>query len=157
MSCQKKIKPTIILSFIALLITLNSQAEEQYKKFSLGRLIFIEKNLAIEVEVATTKMQRTIGLMFREYLAPNKGMLFVFDDEEIQRVWMRNTLIPLDIIFVSEVGKIVSIIKNIQPCIKEPCVIYDSIQNVKYMLEVNAGFVEKHGIGIAKKIQIVRF
>ncbi|KAF3983794.1 MAG: DUF192 domain-containing protein [Methylococcales symbiont of Hymedesmia sp. n. MRB-2018] len=142
----------ILLSFLLLAISLSSQGEEKYKKFGYGQLVFIAHNFTIEVEVASTKRQRTIGLMFREYLAPNKGMLFVFDEEVIQRVWMRNTFIPLDIIYISAEGKIVSILKDLKSCDKEPCPIHSSNKKAKYMLEINAGIVDEKGIAVAEKI-----
>ena len=140
------------VSIIFLILITTVYAEEQYKKFGHGKVVFFEQDLTIEVEVATTEKQRTRGLMFREYLAPNKGMLFVFEQEVIQKVWMRDTLIPLDIVFVSAEGKIVSIIKGLQPCVKEICDIYTSTERAKYMLEVNEGMVSRRGISISQML-----
>ena len=133
-----------------------ASAGEQYKKFGHGKVIFSEQGLTIEVEIASTETQRTIGLMDREYLPPAKGMLFIFEYEAIQRVWMRNTLIPLDIVFVSAQGEIVSIIEDLQPCIKKSCDIYESTKSAKYMLEINAGIVTGKGIRIGQSL-IIRF
>jgi uncharacterized membrane protein (UPF0127 family) len=143
---MKIIEKKRLLFFILILIASYGWTERQYKKFAHGRVVFSKQQLAINVEVATTKVQRTIGLMFREYLPPNKGMLFVFEQETIQKIWMKDTLIPLDVIFISEEGKIVSMIRELQPCVKKTCDIYYSDENAKYMLEINKGMIEKNKI-----------
>ncbi|KAF3980636.1 MAG: DUF192 domain-containing protein [Methylococcales symbiont of Iophon sp. n. MRB-2018] len=147
----------ILLSFLLLTVSFSSQGEGKYINFEYGQLVFTAHNFAIEVEVASTKMQRTMGLMFRKYLAPNKGMLFVFDEEVIQWIWMKNTFIPLDIIYISEQWKIVSILKDLKSCDKDPCSMYSSNKKAKYMLEINAGIVDEKGIAVAEKINFSRF
>jgi len=141
-----------LLVLLMFFLSANSYAAEQYKKFGQGKLVFVERNLTIDVEVATTKMQRTTGLMFREQLGINSGMLFDFEQEAIQRVWMRNTLIPLDVIFISEKGVVVSILKNRLPCTKEPCVIYESIKKARYMLEINAGMTVRSKVDVGQEV-----
>ncbi len=136
-------KQYILMVFTIIFTMSNGYAEPEYEKFAVGKVVFPKQHLTITVEVARTKMQRRIGLMFRENLEINTGMLFDFKQEDIQRVWMKNTLIPLDIIFLSAKGNIVSILENVQPCIKEPCKIYDSTRPAAYMLEVNAGIVDR--------------
>ena len=141
-----------LVIFIMLIVNTNSYAEEQYKKFGHGKVVFSKQQLTIGVEVATTAMQRTIGLMFREGLAENRGMLFDYKEQAVLRVWMRNTLIPLDVVFVSSEGWVVSILKGLQPCIKEPCEIYDSIEKARYMLEINAEIIDGNKIAIGQKV-----
>lgn len=70
---------------------------------------------AFEVELALTNQQRAQGLMYRTELAPNHGMLFIFHDVRPRSFWMRNTYIPLDIIFVRADGRIVNIVANAEP------------------------------------------
>ncbi|MEE9337042.1 MAG: DUF192 domain-containing protein [Methylococcaceae bacterium] len=106
------------------------------------------------VEVASTKRQRNIGLMFRKNLAHNNGMLFIFEQEERQRVWMKDTLIPLDVVFISAKEKIVSIIKDLQPCMPPPCRIFISPKQAKYMLEIMAGTVQKKEIKIGQQLSL---
>lgn len=98
----------------------------------------------IEIEIADTAELRTKGLMHRTQLAENQGMLFVYPDEAVRGVWMKNTLLSLDVVFLSADGKIVSILPRLTPCTEEPCPIYTSITDAGYMLEVNAGFVDRH-------------
>ena len=91
------------------------------------------------VEVADNYDSRAQGLMNRQYLEKGKGMLFVFPTEKIQTFWMKNTLIPLDMIFLDKDWKVVDIIKNAQPCKTEKCELFVSKFPAKYVVEVGAG------------------
>ena len=87
--------------------------------------------------------------MNRSYLGEYNGMLFVFEEETKQGFWMKNMLISLDLIFISDEGKIVDIKHNFKPCRSVLiCGIYKPTKAAKYVLEVNAGFCEKNKIGI---------
>lgn len=97
----------------------------------------------LDVEIAATSQQRERGLMFRTTLDENHGMLFVYPQVAKQAVWMKNTLIALDVVFIDENSKIVSIQKNLAPCQQDPCPIYLSTGKVSYMLEVAAGSADK--------------
>ena len=105
-----------------------------------------EKIYEVKCETADTFYKQAIGLMNREKLDENQGMIFIFDDEKPREFWMKNTLIPLDIIFLDKDFKIVSIIKNAQPCKTIDCEIYPSINPAKYVIEINGGFSKKYNI-----------
>jgi len=110
------------------------------------------KNLIkINVEIADDNAEMEKGLMFREKLNENEGMLFVFGEEALHAFWMKNTLIPLDIIFIDENFEIIDI-KHAVPCRAEPCALYKSAKPAKYVLEVNEGFAEKNSVGVGDKI-----
>ena len=111
----------------------------------------------VNVEMADSAQEWERGLMFRESLAPGSGMLFVFPDEAVRSFWMKNTLIPLDIIFVDSGGIVVNITKNAQPCRAILCESYLSGRPAKYVLEVNGGFSDSSSlkIGDALKISVV--
>ncbi|MFK5949650.1 MAG: DUF192 domain-containing protein [Methylococcales bacterium] len=119
--------------------------------FSKGQVVFPKQGQVFQVEIAETASQRTHGLMYRRSMAANKGMLFVFEQAGVQRVWMKNTLIALDIIFLSKQGKIVSILQNIQPCKQPVCKVYTSKKSAKYMLEIKAGKVKKAGLTMGQQ------
>ena len=141
--------------FFVLLIFLISCSKNINKNFS-EILINNGKNLIkINIEIADDNEKRMKGLMFREKLNENEGMLFVFDDEQYQTFWMKNTLIPLDIIFIDKNLKIVDI-KNAVPCKEEPCVIYKSEKAAEYVLEVNKNFTIKKGIKVGDNIIITQ-
>lgn len=99
----------------------------------------------IEIERAVTPQQQSRGLMFRESLCNECGMLFVFGGETMQGFWMKNTLIPLDMIWINAEKKIIGITTAV-PCTANPCTVYNSPAPAKYVLEVNAGFAQAKGI-----------
>jgi len=103
------------------------------------------------VELAVTPEEKAKGLMHREYLDENKGMLFIFEDEKAPSFWMKNTLIPLDMIFINSDNKIVDILVA-EPCKKDPCKSYTPKADAKYVLEVNAGFSERHNAAIDDEV-----
>ncbi len=105
----------------------------------------------IKVEVAMTELTREQGLMNRDHLDPNSGMLFVFPGEQELTFWMKNTLIPLDIMFINSERKIVSI-STMTPCTADPCTLYPSNYAAQYALEVPAGFAVKHEIIVGETV-----
>lgn len=111
-------------------------------------------DVVVSVEVAETQLSHQKGLMFRTDLKDSEGMFFVFEDEKLRSFWMKNTVIPLDIIFISANKKIIDILENFQPCIAEPCEAYTSASPAKYVLETNAGFVRKNKISLNDSIRI---
>ncbi|MBI2655841.1 DUF192 domain-containing protein [Candidatus Woesearchaeota archaeon] len=116
--------------------------------------IFIDNGgelIGINAEIADDKEEMMKGLMFREKLEENSGMLFIFENEGPQTFWMKNTLIPLDIIFIGNNFEIVDI-KGAEPCSKDPCKYYASSGPAKYVLEVNAGFAAGNKINVDDKL-----
>jgi uncharacterized membrane protein (UPF0127 family) len=108
----------------------------------------VGEEVKVKVEIADTLKKRTVGLMDRQSLDEDSGMLFVFDLEAKHSFWMKNTLIPLDIIFIDSNNKIVDIKHNFEPCKKIICDTYASAEVAKYALEVNGGFSEKNNIRV---------
>lgn len=103
----------------------------------------------IDIEVADNNQRRTRGLMYRKSLPADAGMLFVFDEEEIQSFWMKNTYIPLDMLFVNADNEIITIHVNTAP-LKEWN--YASSQPALYVVEVNAGYCAQKQITEGDKI-----
>ena len=134
-----------IISSVALLaaafFVFNGKTKKSFVEFP-------SHNLKVEVELAQTVVQQARGLMFREFLAENSGMLFIFSGESPRTFWMKNTKIPLDLIFISSDKKIVEIKESFEPCVEEKCPTYQSRAAAKYVLEVNAGFSAKNNIQI---------
>ncbi len=106
------------------------------------------KDGCFRVELATTAQERSEGLMFRESLEKDKGMLFIFEEEQRYAFWMKNTYIPLDIIWMNKDKQVVFIKKNAQPCERQACGNYAPGKEALYVLEVNAGSVGSAGINI---------
>ncbi|AKJ28646.1 DUF192 domain-containing protein [Caldimonas brevitalea] len=96
----------------------------------------------VQAQVARTPEQRATGLMHRKSLAPNEGMLFVFEQPATQCFWMKNTLIPLSIAFLDDKGAVVNIADMQPQSLDSHC----SKQPVRYALEVNQGWFAKRGV-----------
>ena len=108
-------------------------------------LVTIGKTM-VYAEAADTPAQRETGLMNRTSLNENAGMLFVFPTEQKQSFWMKNMRIPLDIVFITTDKHVLDVYQSVPPCTTDPCVSYTSNAPIRYVLEVNAGFSEQHGI-----------
>ena len=92
--------------------------------------------------------------MYRKELDKNKGMLFIFDKEGIYPFWMKNTLIPLDIIWIDSNDKVVFISQNVQPCKNLICPSIFPTVKAKYVLEVNAGVCQEIGLKVGDELTI---
>lgn len=123
-----------------------------------GYLRFLDKNdnlvYSVDIEIADNDAKRTQGLMYRDSMAENHAMLFVFAHEEERSFWMENTYIPLDIIYLNAKNQIITIQKNTVPFSE------DSIPSngpAQYVVEVNAGFCDRHSVKPGDHIEWKRF
>lgn len=92
------------------------------------------------IEIADDDAERARGLMYRDAMDPNRGMLFIHEVEEPQAYWMKNTKIPLDILYFDDGRKLVSQQRDIPPCsLGDACPSYPSNVPARYVLELNAG------------------
>ncbi|MEW5996384.1 MAG: DUF192 domain-containing protein [Candidatus Micrarchaeota archaeon] len=128
-----------ILIVVFFLLTQHSGKEQITIINSAGQ------EIKIYVEIADEWPEMERGLMYRESLPEDEGMLFVFPQSGNYPFWMKNTLIPLDAIYISENGTIVDMLQ-MEPCISDPCPNYTPDADALYVLEVNKGFGERHGI-----------
>jgi uncharacterized protein len=110
------------------------------------------KETCFDIEVVDTPEARQQGLMFRENLPAGSGMLFIFDGVGVYPFWMKNTLIPLDIIWINSNKKVVHV-ANAVPCVEDPCEIYNPNAQALYVLEVNAGVVDEIGLELGDTIK----
>ena len=139
-------------------LTIPSDSKLQSTEFPRGTVKV--DNVVLDVQVADTDSTRTRGLMFREQLPYDKGMIFVFDDEQVRSMWMLNMQFPLDVIWFDGKGNVVHIEKNAQPCksaLETATCTFKNADNKKaqYVLEVTAGFVDKFGVTKKSKLQII--
>lgn len=106
------------------------------------------------VEIAQTDATRATGLMFRQFMMPDHGMLFVFPDTQMRAFWMKNTKIALDMLFFDGQRHLVSIQHDVPPCVADPCPSYASTGPARYVLELNAGQARKLGAKAGDVLQI---
>lgn len=106
----------------------------------------------IVAELADTPQTRARGLMFRDKLATDSGMLFVFEEAGQWAFWMKNTKVPLDILWIAPDKRIVYIEENIQGCTQDPCPEYQSNKDALYALELPAGSVKREKLAKGMKL-----
>jgi uncharacterized membrane protein (UPF0127 family) len=104
---------------------------------------------AVSVEIARSDAERAKGLMHRKTLAPDAGMLFVFEETADHPFWMKNTFIPLDLLFIDEDGRVVGIDARATPGDLSP----RSAAPSRYVLEVNGGWAEAHGVAVGDRVR----
>lgn len=108
------------------------------------------KSLVVQVELADTPEKRERGLMFRKELADGHGMLFLFDEEAEHSFWMKDTLIPLDLIFVDTAGRVTGIVARARPLTLEPRIGGPS----RVVLEVPGGWAAANGVKVGDRMRI---
>jgi uncharacterized membrane protein (UPF0127 family) len=106
----------------------------------------------VRLELAVTDEERQLGLMFRDVLPADHGMLFIFQTDAALDFWMKNTFIPLDLVWVSSTGEVVDVRADVQPCRSDPCPSYESRKPARAVLEVNAGFAAAHGVRVGAQL-----
>ncbi len=133
-----------------------------FRKVSCVLLLFIlscsyntvtfDNEASFQIELAETIEERERGLMNREELDDERGMLFIFPDEQMRTFWMKNTKIALDIIFLDENMTVVNVFEA-EPCTIDPCQTYSA--TAKYVLEINKGLAKEKAISSGSRAWII--
>jgi len=144
---------TLLFSPIVLLLVVAGLPASAQSKLPRGRATFPDGTV-VSVEIADTEPVRQRGLMFRERLAPNEGMVFVFPEPGDYPFWMKNTLIPLDILWLDAQARIVSIARSVPPCKADPCPSYPPDATASYVIEVVSGFARQHGLKVGDVVKL---
>ena len=111
--------------------------------------------VVVRIEVARTEVEKIRGLSGREGLAPGEGMLFVYEEPARPAMWMRGMRFSLDILWIRD-GRVVDLVTNVMPPPPgETPRIFSSREEARYVLEVPAGFVERYGIVLNERVQIL--
>ena len=100
----------------------------------------------IYIEIVQTPEERRKGLQARKYLSKGNGMLFIFSESKKYSFWMKDTFIPLDIIWIDRNKRIVTVMSDVLPCEIEQCEVYAPDNDALYVLEVNAGVAIELGL-----------
>ena len=160
-------KPVFIISGIVILAAIllyiiypfskNEGTDTEYMFKKEGELTFTDSlgvvKTKIDIEIANSDFDRQLGLMFRKHMDAKNGMLFIFPSEEMQAFWMRNTFIPLDMVFVNAEKKIVTIHRNTQTLSDQS---YPSSAPAMYVIEVTGGFCSSHNIIDGDRINFIQ-
>jgi uncharacterized membrane protein (UPF0127 family) len=144
---MSNISRRIFLAYLGILLaSISANATAQLiKKFRKSNVTIISSGqiFTFNIELAEDSKQHALGLMYRQKLAPDAGMLFDYKTPHRISMWMKNTFIPLDMIFIAADGRIVNIAERTIP---KSTTVISSHENVKAVLEVNSGTVAKLGI-----------
>ncbi len=145
-SCNNNKEPEVPIKY-------NTQSKFEKE----GELLFLKPDgtsiVKVNIEIADNDAERQMGLMNRSFMNNSQAMLFIFDMEEPQAFWMKNTIIPLDIIYVNSNKEIVSIAANTEPYSEKSL---PSTGPAIYVVEVNGGFCDQYGIAAGTKISYTR-
>jgi hypothetical protein len=107
----------------------------------------------IELEVAQTPEQQAMGLMFRQSLPSNRGMLFTFNPAKVTRFWMKNMSISLDMIFLQQ-GEIKAIAANVPPCKADPCPVYGPDTAIDQVIELREGKASELNLAVGDSLKV---
>jgi uncharacterized membrane protein (UPF0127 family) len=107
------------------------------------------------LELALTPEDQAQGLMFRESLPDRTGMLFVFQESATHHFWMKNTMIPLDMIWMDETGRVAFVSAQTPPCKADPCPTYGPDSAVSQVLEIAGGMAEKEAIRVGSVLKLI--
>ncbi len=137
---HKNIMITVLAGMVVFLTVIIAILINQRQPAKLGTVTI--NNQTFNVEIADTPAKQRVGLMFRKNLPERTGMLFIFNKSEIQYFWMRDTYVPLDIIFIDEQKRIINF-RTMPPLTDEKC---KSDRPARYVLELEAGSVRRYAI-----------
>ena len=119
-----------------------------------GPTVVLPSGAVYTVEVARTPEELTQGLMFRESLPAKSGMIFVFSDAAPHQFWMKNTMIPLDIVWLDGSGRVLFVSANTPPCRADPCPNYGPEVPAANVLEIAGGMAAKEKVTVGSRIKI---
>ena len=134
-------------------MTANASAQIEQGQQLPTTAIALISDTTIQLEVAQTPQQQAIGLMFRESLADDRGMLFPFANERMARFWMKNVPISLDMIFLNG-DRVVGIALDVPPCKAEPCPVYGPNALVDGVIELRGGRAQELTVEVGDTIEI---
>lgn len=117
--------------------------------------IFFPNGYSVTAELAVTDEERELGLMFRDKINPDQGMLFIFKEEGIYSFWMKNMNFPIDILWLDRGKRIVHIEDNVPACKEMPCPSYSPQVPACYVLELKAGSVEENKLKLSDRLEFI--
>jgi len=117
--------------------------------------LFLSDGTPITIELAVTPIERELGLMFRDRIEPDQGMLFVFEIEDRSAFWMFNVKFSIDILWLDAHKRVVHIEAGVPPCPREPCPSYPTPTPALYVLELKSGQAAAHKIKVGDRLEFI--
>jgi uncharacterized membrane protein (UPF0127 family) len=143
-------KRRIILLLVLLTLYCSGQAgKDRFIK------VYFPDGFSATAELAVSDEERAQGLMFREKINEDQAMLFLFEEEDIHSFWMKNMRFAIDILWLDGQKRIVHLESRVPACPKDPCPSYVPAAAAAFVLELQAGFVEKHGLRLYDRVEFV--
>jgi uncharacterized membrane protein (UPF0127 family) len=122
-----------------------------------GPHVILSDGYRVGVEIAASDATRQQGLMYRDRLPEDRGMIFLFTASGEYAFWMKNTLIPLDMIWIDEQNRVVHVTHDVPPCKADPCPSYPPNARARYVLELAAGVAARHHIVNGQTVRFEAF
>jgi uncharacterized protein len=132
-----------------------SETPSQPVTADAGPRVIFPDGFAVRVEIVADDESRAQGLMYRDRLDPGKGMLFVFPRDDVFSFWMKNTRIPLDMIWIDANRRVAGLRENVPPCHVPDCPSYGPGVVARYVLEVGGGEAAKHNLKVGDVLQFI--
>ncbi len=107
------------------------------------------------LELARTPQQRALGYMYRSRVGPDEGMLFLFEESGFHSIWMKNCLVGLDVVWLSDDLHVVHLERSLPPCKADPCPGYPPMLKARYILEIAAGMAKKSRLNVGDEVKIL--
>lgn len=143
----------IVMGLALVLVSSTSHAQWALKR---GEATFADKTRVV-IEIADNDDTRQRGLMFRKTMAPTEGMIFVFPTPGDYPFWMKNTLIPLDMLWLDAQARIVAIAHSVPPCKADPCPTFpppNPTGLATYVIELVSGFAKAHNVQVGQTVAL---
>jgi uncharacterized membrane protein (UPF0127 family) len=142
-------KSLIVLAAVGGLFCAGQAGKEKFVK------VYFPDGSAVTAELAVTDEERQQGLMFREKMDENQGMLFVFEGEDIHAFWMKNMKFPIDILWLDGQKRIIHLEAGVPPCTADPCPSYVPKAPAVFVLELKSGAAARHGLRLYERLGFV--
>jgi len=150
------LKRTVIIAVVAVILVLAVSAGYFLFQQRTSDRISID-GVVLNVDLATTPAEQQRGLSGRNSMAPDHGMLFIFQSEDYWSFWMFEMNFPLDMIWFNSSRQAVFFQENLPPCGPSVCQVFTPSVKATYVLEVNAGFVAAHHVSLGDKFDFLTF
>ena len=153
-SGKKRIFFLLVMALLLMSGALLFNAPEQTQVISVN----FPSGAVLKAEVADTPEKLLFGLAFRNVLPPDEGMVYIFEESGPHRVWTKEFQFPVDVIWVDESKVVVHVVEKVPPCLESKCTWYGPPpQDARYIIEANAGFVERANVTIGVKLKFTLF